>query len=116
MENIYDGIQRPLQAIQQQSKGITIYIQSFKIGIYIPRGVACNALDRQKGWDFVPLKFKVGDHITAGDVFADVHENSLLKKHSIMVPARALGTVTYIAQKGSYTVNVTTTFTLFSGE
>ena len=41
MESIYDGIQRPLKAIRAISNSI-----------YIPRGIATDALDRDKGWDF----------------------------------------------------------------
>jgi V-type H+-transporting ATPase subunit A len=47
MENIVDGIQRPLRAIQESSKSI-----------YIPRGINTDALDRSIKWDFTPGKFK----------------------------------------------------------
>ncbi|KAL2810977.1 vacuolar ATP synthase catalytic subunit A [Aspergillus granulosus] len=93
METIYDGIQRPLKAIFDQSGGI-----------YIPRGIKVNALDREKKWDFKPGKFKVGDHITGGDVWGSVFENSLLNDHKILLPPRARGTITRIAEAGSYTV------------
>ncbi|KAL3450466.1 vacuolar ATP synthase catalytic subunit A [Aspergillus insuetus] len=93
METIYDGIQRPLKAIFDQSGGI-----------YIPRGIKVNALDREKKWDFKPGKFKVGDHITGGDVWGSVFENSLLNDHKILLPPRAKGTITRIAEAGSYTV------------
>ncbi|KAL5340607.1 vacuolar ATP synthase catalytic subunit A [Aspergillus crustosus] len=92
METIYDGIQRPLKAIADQSGGI-----------YIPRGIAVNALDRKKKWDFKPSK-KVGDHITGGDIWGSVFENSLLNDHKILLPPRAKGTITRIAEGGSYTV------------
>jgi len=45
MDNIFDGIQRPLQDISRISETI-----------YIPRGINVNALDRDKTWDFTPLK------------------------------------------------------------
>ena len=93
METIYDGIQRPLKAISDQSKGI-----------YIPRGIAVNALDREKKWDFKPGKYKVGDHITGGDIWGTVFENSLVNDHKIILPPRARGTITRIAEAGSYTV------------
>ncbi|KAL2842422.1 vacuolar ATP synthase catalytic subunit A [Aspergillus pseudoustus] len=93
METIYDGIQRPLKAIFDQSGGI-----------YIPRGIKVNALDREKKWDFKPGNFKVGDHITGGDVWGSVFENSLLNDHKILLPPRARGTITRIAEAGSYTV------------
>jgi vacuolar-type H+-ATPase catalytic subunit A/Vma1 len=94
METIYDGIQRPLKAISDVSKSI-----------YIPRGVNVPVLDRERKWDFTPGKLKVGDHITGGDVFGSVFENSLLRDHKIMLPPRARGTITRISEKGSYTVD-----------
>ncbi|BFZ53104.1 H(+)-transporting V1 sector ATPase subunit A [Savitreella phatthalungensis] len=93
MENIYDGIQRPLRAIKDISQSI-----------YIPRGIATPALDRKKSWDFNPGKLKVGDHVSGGDILGTVFENSLLDDHRIIVPPRARGTITRIAEKGSYTL------------
>lgn len=49
---------------------------------------------------------QIGDHITGGDIFGRVYENSLVDNHKIMLPPRALGTITHIAEKGSYAVNV----------
>jgi V-type (H+)-ATPase V1 A subunit len=94
METIYDGIQRPLKSIADAADSI-----------YIPRGIDIPALDRKKKWDFTPGKLKVGDHITGGDVFGSVVENSLLNDHKILLPPRAKGTITRIAEKGSYTVD-----------
>ncbi|KAF3009484.1 H(+)-transporting V1 sector ATPase subunit A [Curvularia kusanoi] len=94
METIYDGIQRPLKGISEDSNSI-----------YIPRGIDLPALDRKKKWEFTPGSLKVGDHITGGDVFGTVFENSLLSEHKILLPPRARGTITRIAEKGSYTVD-----------
>ncbi|CAK4016835.1 probable vacuolar ATP synthase catalytic subunit A [Lecanosticta acicola] len=95
METIYDGIQRPLKGIFDKSESI-----------YIPRGIAVPALDRTKKWRFTPSdKFKKGDHITGGDVFGVVEENSLLSDHKIMLPPRARGTITKYPEKGEYTVD-----------
>ena len=73
--------------------------------IYIPRGISLPSLDREIKWDFTPGKLKVGDHITGGDIFGSVYENSLLDDHKILLPPRARGTITHIAEKGSYTVD-----------
>jgi V-type H+-transporting ATPase subunit A len=51
----------------------------------------------------MPKNFKVGDHITGGDIYGFIQENSLVKHH-IMLPPRARGTVTYIAPAGNYTL------------
>jgi len=95
METIYDGIQRPLKDISDKSRSI-----------YIPRGVDVPALGREKKWDFTPSeKFKEGDHITGGDSFGSVYENSLVTEHKILLPPRARGTITRMPKKGSYTVD-----------
>ncbi|KAL8726458.1 MAG: hypothetical protein Q9181_006042 [Wetmoreana brouardii] len=93
METIYDGIQRPLKSISHVAESI-----------YIPRGIDVPSLNRETKWDFQPGELKVGDHITGGDVFGSVYENSLLDNHRILLPPRARGTITHIAEKGSYTV------------
>lgn len=49
--------------------------------------------------------FKVGSHITGGDIFGTVHENDMVE-HKIMLPPKALGTITYIARPGNYSVTV----------
>ncbi|CDS05935.1 Putative V-type proton ATPase catalytic subunitA [Lichtheimia ramosa] len=105
MSNIYDGIQRPLKAIQDVSDSI-----------YIPRGIATPALDKQRAWDFEPINFKVGDHITGGDIYGTVVENSLLSDHAIMLPPSARGTISYLAPKGQYTVDDVVLEAEFEGE
>ncbi|KAK4515127.1 uncharacterized protein ATC70_002737 [Mucor velutinosus] len=105
MSNIYDGIQRPLKAIQEVSQSI-----------YIPRGIATPALDKAFGWDFEPVNFQVGDHITGGDIYGKVFENSLVTNHRIMLPPKCRGTITYIAPKGQYTLEDVVLETEFEGE
>jgi len=103
-ENIFDGIQRPLKGIHEISKSI-----------YLPRGINTPALDKKVSWDFEPQNFKVGDHITGGDIYGKVAENSLIT-HYIMLPPKACGTITYIAPKGSYTLEDVVLETEFEGE
>jgi len=48
--------------------------------VFIPRGINVPALDRDKLWAFTPVaSFKVGDHVTGGDVFGvrDTQHTSL---------------------------------------
>ncbi|KAK9663724.1 H(+)-transporting V1 sector ATPase subunit A, partial [Basidiobolus ranarum] len=103
--NIFDGIQRPLKAIQEASESI-----------YIPRGIATPALDKQLLWDFTPTNFRVGDHITGGDIYGTVFENSLVNSHGIMLPPKAAGTITYVAPKGQYTIEDTVLEAEFDGQ
>ncbi|PUU75862.1 ATP synthase alpha/beta family, nucleotide-binding domain-domain-containing protein [Tuber borchii] len=105
METIYDGIQRPLKTINEISNSI-----------YIPRGITTPALDRKRSWDFNPGSLKVGDHITGGDIFGSVYENSLLDDHKILLHPRARGTITHIAEKGSYTIEDTVLEIEFEGK
>ncbi|GAA98128.1 uncharacterized protein L969DRAFT_85943 [Mixia osmundae IAM 14324] len=106
LSNIYDGIQRPLRNIAEKSGSI-----------YIPRGISTQALDREHEWDFKPLdSLKVGDHISGGDIFGSVFENSLIDDHKIMLGPRAMGTITHIADKGSYTVEDVVLETEFEGK
>jgi len=72
----------------------------------IPGGINTQALDRQIKWDFKPASFQVGDHISGGDIFGSVYENSLVDNHKILLPPRAMGTITHIAEKGSYSIEV----------
>jgi vacuolar-type H+-ATPase catalytic subunit A/Vma1 len=94
MSNIFDGIQRPLQSIHDSTKSI-----------YIPRGINVPALDKDHQWHFEPVGFKVGDHITGGDIFGKVLENNLIT-HSIMLPPNEMGTITFIAPADNYTLKV----------
>ena len=89
IENIYDGIQRPLEKIMQQA------------GNTIARGIQVPALDREKKWDFTPT-VKVGDKVSAGDVLGTVPETSVVL-HKIMVPVGVEGTVEEI-KSGAFTV------------
>ena len=89
IENIYDGIQRPLEKIMAQA------------GNTIARGIQVPALDREKKWDFTPT-VKVGDKVAAGDILGTVPETSVVL-HKIMVPVGVEGTVEDI-KPGSFTV------------
>jgi V-type H+-transporting ATPase subunit A len=92
MNSIFDGIQRPLEHIAEMSKSI-----------YIPRGINTPSLSKDKSWEFQPANFKVGDHITGGDIFGQVFENSLIT-HWIMLPPKEMGTIVDIAPPGNYTL------------
>lgn len=104
MDGIFDGIQRPLQDIAEAFQSI-----------YIPRGVDCKALSRTKEWDFKPTSnVRVGSHVTGGDIFGNVHENSLIL-HKIMLNPKARGTVTYVAEPGNYNIEDIVLETEFEG-
>ena len=79
LDNIYDGIQRPLPEMRALS------------GDSITRGTDVPALNREKKWDFVPFA-KPGDKVIAGDVLGTVQETSAIL-HKIMVPYGVSGEV-----------------------
>lgn len=46
---------------------------------------------------------KVGEHITGGDIYGHVPENNMIT-HRIMLPPGAMGTISWIAPAGEYTI------------
>ena len=90
LKSIYDGIQRPLDVLREQS------------GDFISRGKIIPALDQKKKWDFIPVK-KKGDQVAPGEIIGEVQETSLIK-HKIMIPPNVSGELVEISE-GQYTVN-----------
>ena len=86
---MYDGIQRPLEAMRQ------------KAGSNITKGIDEPALDRNKVWHF-ETELKFGDTVEAGDVYGIVRENGVIV-HKIMVPPNKRGTIVEM-RSGDYTV------------
>ena len=60
-------------------------------------------------------QFRVGDHISGGDIFGIVPENNLIE-HRIMLPPNAKGKITYVAPPGNYTVDEKIIEVEFGGE
>jgi V-type H+-transporting ATPase subunit A len=92
LNNIFDGIQRPLQRIAEVCDSI-----------FIPRGIETQALDRAASWEFHPIGLKEGTKITGGQIIGSVQENSLIN-HKIMMPPNSMGRVTWVAPAGHYTL------------
>jgi len=90
LKSIYDGIQRPLDVLREES------------GDFISRGKIIPALDQKKNWDFVPVK-KKGDQVAPGEIIGEVQETPLIK-HKIMIPPNVSGELVEISE-GQYTVN-----------
>ena len=93
LRNIYDGIQRPLPALEEAS------------GPFIARGCNIPSLDAQAKWD-VTVTVKVGDTLAPGQVYATCPETPVIL-HKCMAAPGVEGTVTWVAENGSYTVNDT---------
>ena len=90
IENIYDGIQRPLEEIVR------------RVGANITRGIQVPPLNREKLWSFTPTA-TVGAAVTGGDVLGTVPETPSVL-HRIMVPVGVTGTVEWLAEAGSYNI------------
>ncbi|GAB4284204.1 MAG: ATP synthase subunit A [Coriobacteriia bacterium] len=91
LSSIYDGIQRPLPVIAEQTNSD-----------FIARGTVVAALDHDKEWEFTPT-VEVGQEVVAGDVLGTVPESATIM-HRVMVPPGLRGKVTKIASAGTYTV------------
>jgi len=92
VSSIFDGIQRPLDAIKR------------KIGTNLERGVQVPSLDREKKWLFIPAK-QAGDHLAAGDVLGTVQETAVVL-HKVLVPQGYDGELLSL-KEGDYTVTDT---------
>lgn len=89
LENMFDGIQRPLEALRVVA------------GDFLSRGTEVKSLDREKKWNFTPT-VKVGDMVVQGDIIGTVQETPVVI-HKIMVPPGVSGTVTEI-KEGEFTI------------
>jgi V/A-type H+-transporting ATPase subunit A len=87
---IYDGIQRPLEAIRAISD------------MYIKRGISVPSLNRDKKWHFVP-SLRPGDRISGGAILGVVKETENVL-HKILVSPNDNGILESIVPEGDYTV------------
>lgn len=90
--SIYDGIQRPLDAIRKIA------------GDRLERGVSVPSLSREKKWEFTATA-EIGKEYSAGDVLGTVRETHVVE-HKIMIPPGISGTLIEL-KSGSYTVTDT---------
>lgn len=91
--NIFDGIERPLTAIEAAS------------GAFISRGANVSALDEEKEWE-VTVLVKEGDELKGGDIYATCPETEIVT-HKVMVPPNLRGKVVSCVPNGMYKVNDT---------
>ena len=94
IENIYDGIQRPLEEIMKKVQGNNL-----------PRGVEVPPIDPEKLWEFTPV-VKAGDKVVGGDILGTVPETPVVL-HKVMVPPNLKGTLKSVVSAGKYNVKQT---------
>ncbi|MEE0863292.1 MAG: V-type ATP synthase subunit A [Lachnospiraceae bacterium] len=92
LNNIFDGIQRPLKSIADNAKSV-----------YINRGISVDSLDTEKKWDTY-MQVKVGDTVFPGTVIANVPETKSIV-HKVMVPPNTVGVITSVKEDGAYTID-----------
>jgi V/A-type H+-transporting ATPase subunit A len=90
LDNIFDGIQRPLKDMALQS------------GMYVTEGKGINSLSEVRLWD-VTFKVSLNDEVTEGHIFATCPETSLIE-HRFLVPIGVNGKVIEIKSNGSYNI------------
>ena len=88
--NTYDGIARPLKAIEDQA------------GSFIARGIRLPALDVERKWS-VTVDIKDGDRIEPGMIFARTMESETIE-HRSLVPPGVSGKAAEVKPSGEYTV------------
>lgn len=88
IDNIFDGIERPLKAIEEEA------------GAFINRGSSVSALDDKKLWN-VTMKVKVGDRLEGGQIYATLPETPIIE-HRLMVPPELSGKVVKVNPNGEY--------------
>ncbi|MBN3491191.1 V-type ATP synthase subunit A [Acholeplasma equirhinis] len=91
MSNIFDGVQRPLLKMEEQT------------GSFIEAGSEVSALDLDKKWD-VKFQVKQGEYLKAGSIFAITQETKSIA-HKMMIPPNTKGKVKSVKPDGLYTVN-----------
>ena len=90
LNNIFDGIERPLQKIAEKS------------GAFIPTGAQADALDQEKLWE-THITVQEGDRVAEGSVIAEVPETKSIL-HRVMLPPGVSGIVTAVKPDGNYSI------------
>lgn len=93
LDNIFDGIERPLKAIEEQS------------GAFISRGASVSSLDTEKLWN-VTVKVKPGDRLEGGQIYATLPETPIIE-HRVMLHPDLSGVVKEVKPDGEYRLHDT---------
>ena len=90
IESMFDGIQRPLDAIEKAANSP-----------FLKRGVSVKSLNRERLWNFEATA-KVGEFVESGDIIGTVQETNVIV-HKIMIPFGVKGKIKEI-KSGEFTV------------
>lgn len=92
LDNIFDGIERPLKKLEQLS------------GAFIADGLDASSLDTEKKYS-VTMTVKVGDTLKAGEIYCTCPETKIITHKCMLSPMSKGGEVVWTAEDGEYTVN-----------
>ncbi len=93
LNNIFDGIERPLKAIEEEA------------GAFISRGSSVSPLDAEKLWN-VTMTIKKGDRLEGGQIYATLPETPIIE-HRVMLRPELSGVITEVKPDGEYRINDT---------
>ena len=94
LDSIYDGVQRPLDVLQEKMNSA-----------FLDRGVDAPGIDLEKEWEFVP-EVEEGDAVDPGDVVGTVPETVTIE-HKVLVPPNSEGGEVVAVEDGELTVEET---------
>jgi V/A-type H+-transporting ATPase subunit A len=94
LSNIFDGIERPLKKIEEVS------------GAFIAEGTNVPSLDTERTFD-VTVKVKVGDKLSAGDIYAVCPETALIEHRCMVHPSISEGEVIWVCENGPHKIEDT---------
>ncbi|WP_435319718.1 ATP synthase subunit A [Haloarchaeobius sp. TZWSO28] len=94
LDAIYDGVQRPLDELEEKMQSA-----------FLDRGVDAPGIDLEKTWEFTP-EVEEGDEVAPGDIVGTVPETESIT-HKVMVPPDYEGGEVSSVESGNFTVQET---------
>ncbi|MCT9094613.1 ATP synthase subunit A [Haloarchaeobius sp. HME9146] len=94
LDAIYDGVQRPLDELEEKMNSA-----------FLDRGVDAPGIDLEKTWEFTP-EVEAGDEVEPGDIVGTVPETESIE-HKVMVPPDFEGGEVSSVESGNFTVQET---------
>jgi V/A-type H+-transporting ATPase subunit A len=94
LDSIYDGVQRPLDVLEEKMNSA-----------FLDRGVDAPGVDLERTWEFTPT-VEEGDEVEEGDIVGEVPETESIT-HKVMVPPGSDGGEVVSAESGNFSVEDT---------
>jgi len=91
LKTMFDGIQRPLEKIQEISP------------VFIPEGIGLMSIDEEKKWHYVPT-VNVNDPLEDGSIYGIVKETEVVEHRLMVPPSFGKCKVVEALPEGDYTI------------